>query len=239
MWFFVYALWVCSNYWNLSDHWCVFYFPDNTPPKKALKWQFLKLRNLHCYNWDPACTQCGTHLHGGRRCSVLPWVHRGCCVQQQLHISCWGGWSHGGWKWTGMVWPGELQLLSWACFPVTVGHERGGKPRGAAQPFPRSASVAVPFPDTHGHPSTCQAVPSSVLLQGHHSLACWDSWGLLHFQIFHRLTWLSVAWSKGLEQLVLLRIILWSKPWMLPAFVLVETQSKAHWNQILFFYWLY
>lgn len=95
--------------------------------------------------------------------------------------------------------------------------------------------------DTRRQPSICQAVSSSVLLQVDDSLACRASLGLLHFHVFHRLTWLSIAWSKGLEQLVLLQIVLWSKPWivMLPAFVLVKTQSKAHWNQILLFYWLY
>lgn len=120
-------------------------------PQKNLKWQFLKLRNLHCCNWDPACIQCGTYQHGGRRCSVPPWVCRSCCVQQQLYISWWGGLgSRGPWRVKmnlhGVAWRASVPVLS-----LLPCHSRtcGGKLRGAAQLFPRSACAAVPFLQTH------------------------------------------------------------------------------------------
>lgn len=142
------------------------------PTKKSLKRQFFKLRNLCGYSRDPACIQCGMYLHGGKRCSVLPWVCRGCWWRGSGSQGLWRVKmnSHG-------VSSGELQFLSWACCPVTVGHKCGGKLRGAAQPFSRAASAALPFlANTPGHPSTWQAAPSSALQQVGDGLACCRWW---------------------------------------------------------------
>lgn len=72
------------------------------------------------------------------------------------------------------------------------------------------------------------------------SLACRVSDGLFPCQISYRLTQLTMAWRRGLEQPVLPWVVLRNKPWgaTLPMFTLVKTQSKAHWTQIRIFCWL-
>lgn len=91
---------------------------------------------------------------------------------------------------------GELQLLSWACCPVTVGHKCGGELRGgAASPSQVSlCSRALPW----AHTGTAQCLPGSAFpgpAAGGFGLAC-TSWGLLHFQGLPGLTWLLRAWAK-------------------------------------------
>lgn len=92
--------------------------------------------------------------------------------------------------------------------------------------LPRSASAAVP---SLAHTGTAQCLPGSAfpaLLQGD---PAWPALpGLVAFPGSLQTDWVVESLSKGLEQLVLLWVVLWSKLWMLPALVLVQTQSKAH-----------
>lgn len=139
----------------------------DSPQKKALKRQFLKRKNFHCCDRDPACIQCGTHLRGGRRCFVLPWVHNSSLA------------SAGD---VGQAMEGKNELTSCGLESFSSCPEpaslslQGINVEGSSEGLPSPSQVSLCSRALPGrHTGTSQGLPGStfsVLLQGDHRLAC-------------------------------------------------------------------